>query len=234
MTHCSIVLESITGVTFEIDVRVNIPEVTRIKYDDSASMIEKDGSTRYIYTSTTYSDSIYVSVNPSTASLEDVIIAVSDEDVLTVTSTIYSKVIELKLVVSDTDKESVSITFSSKTNPDIKTVITYQIKQRLTDEEMSAKLLSNTYKWQNIYNSSQYGLMTFTSDSEGQVTYYDGEEELGTTTFTYTFNGTSFNIKAKSGSMFNYNSGEITLDGEMITARVDDVTYVHRYEIVKE
>ena len=76
--------------------------------------------------------------------------------------------------------------------------------------------------------------MSFTSSTEGQVTYYDGEEELGTTTFTYSFNGTSFNIKAKAGSMFNYNSGEITLDGNQITARVDEVTYVHRYVLVGE
>ncbi len=232
--EATITLISATGVTFEVDVRVNIPEITRIKYDDSASSIEKEGSTRYIYTSTTYDKSIYVTVNPSAAKLSDIEITVSDEDVLEVTSTIGAKVIELKLVVKDTDKESVTITFTSKTNPSIKTEIEYKIKQRLSDEEMYEKLLNNSYKWTNLYNSNQYGIMTFTSRSEGKVTYFDGDEELGTTTFTYSFNGTSFNINAQNGSMFNYNSGEITLDGNQITARVNEVTYVHRYVLVEE
>lgn len=231
--EATVTLESATGVTFEAEVRVNIPEITKIKYDDSASMIEKNGSTRYIYTSTTYKDSVYVSVNPSAAKLSDVEISVSDEDVLEVKSVVESKVISLELTVKDTDKESVSLILTSKTNPEIKTEIKYFIKQRLSDEEMSNKLLNNTYRWNNLYNSGQYGIMTFTSENEGQVTYYDGDVELGTTTFIYSFNGTSFNIKANSGSMFNYNSGEITLDGNQITARVDEVTYVHRYVIVE-
>ena len=227
----TITLESVTGVVISVDVRVNIPEILKIKYDDSSSMIEKEDSKRYIYTSTKYEGNIYVSVNPSAALLSDVEISVSDETVLEVKANYLAKVIELELTVFETDKEEVSITFTSKTNPNIKTTIKYNIKQRLSDEELTNKLLSNTYRWNNLYNSNQYGIMSFTSTSEGKVNYYDNGELIGETTFVYSLDDMTFNIESSDDSLFNYNSGEITLDGKQITLRVDEVTYVHRYII---
>ena len=91
--------------------------------------------------------------------------------------------------------------------------------------------MNNTYRWNNLYGSG-YGIMSFTSENTGKVEYYDGDDFLGETTFTFTVNGTSFNITANSGSLFGYNSGDITLDGETIIARVDDVIYVHTYKRV--
>ena len=233
--EAKLTLESSTGVRFEVDVRVNIPEISTIKYNDSSSDIERDGSKRYIYTSTTYNNGIYVTVNPSSAYLDDIEISVSDENVLTVEAKKVGRNLDLTLIVHETSNESntVTITFTSKTNQDISTTITYNIKQRLSNEEMVNKLLSHTYKWKNIYASSQYGLMTFSSDSTGKVDYYDGEEYLGTTTFTYSIKNTSFNINALEGSLFGYNSGEITLDGNTITARVNVTDYVHKYEILE-
>lgn len=232
-------LQSATGIEIEIDIRVNIPEITKIKYDDSSSNIERgENNQRYIYTSTTYSNGIYVSVNPVSAKLDDVIITVSNEEVLTVESKVIGKVLELTLIVSDnidlSVTNSVKITFASKENPEVKTEITFNIKKRLSNEELVEKLMSNTYKWTNIYDKNTYGLMTFSSSTEGKVEYYDEEGLVGTTTFTYSINNTSFNINTNEGSLYGYNSGDITLDGEMITARVDDVTYVHRYEIMEK
>ena len=163
--------------------------------------------------------------------LSDVEISVSDETVLEVKANYLAKVIELELTVFETDKEEVSITFTSKTNPNIKTTIKYNIKQRLSDEELTNKLLSNTYRWNNLYNSNQYGIMSFTSTSEGKVNYYDNGELIGETTFVYSLDDMTFNIESSDDSLFNYNSGEITLDGKQITLRVDEVTYVHRYII---
>lgn len=237
--EAELTIQSATGIEFKVDVRVNIPEITKIKYDDSSSDVERgDNNQRYIYTNTTYSDGIYVSVNPSSAKLDDVQITVSNEEVLTVESKVIGKVLELTLVVSDNVDlsltNSVKITFTSKVNPEVKTEITFNLKQRLSNEELIEKLMSNTYKWTNIYEKNTYGLMTFSSSTEGKVEYYDEEGLVGTTTFTYSINNTSFNINANDGSLYGYNSGEITLDGTMITARVDDVTYVHRYEIVEK
>lgn len=233
--EATLTLESATGVTFEVDVRINIPEITKIKYDDSSSSVERgENNRRYIYTSTTYTGGIYVTLNPSSAYLEDVEISVSNSDVLTVNSSITGKVINLTLVVGDvdvTEVESVSITFKSKTNPEVSTTITYYLKQRLSHDELITKLMNNTYRWNNLYGSG-YGIMSFTSENTGKVEYYDGDDFLGETTFTFTVNGTSFNITANSGSLFGYNSGDITLDGETIIARVDDVIYVHTYKRV--
>lgn len=227
-------LMSATGATLDVHVRINMPEITRIKFDDISSAIERDSSgNKYIYTSTTYSKGVYVSVNPSAASLEDIEIAVSDESVLTVTPKITGKVMELTLVVGETNLETVSVTFTSKTNSEVRLEVVFHIKQRLSEDEMFEKLMSHTYRWNNLYASSQYGLMVFTSRTEGKVTYYDGNEELGTTTFTYSIQDTNFRIQATSDSLFGYNSGEITLDGTSITACVDDVTYVHTYKIVE-
>ena len=233
--EATLTLESATGVPFEVEVRINIPEIEKIKYDDSSSAVERgENNRRYIYTSTTYSEGIYVTLNPSSAYLEDVEISVSNSDVLTVQSSITGKVINLTLVVNDvnvTEVESVSITFKSKTNPNISTTITYYLKQRLTHDEMIDKLMNNTYRWNNLYGSG-YGIMSFTSANTGKVEYYDGDVKLGETTFRFTVDETSFNIIADSGSLYGYNSGDITLDGETIIARVNEVTYVHTYKRV--
>lgn len=229
-------LESATGVLFAVDVRVAIPEIKKIKFDDSSSNIEKDGDSRYIYTSTTYDENIYVSVNPSSCLLSDVEISVSDEDVLEVVPTFYPKVIQLKLIVKDTDKTKVTISFKSKTNPDVKLDVEFNIKKRLSDDEMYEKLLNNTFKWTNIYSTSQYSILEFTSNEKGKVTYYDGNNELGSSTFTYSFNGTTFNIKMDSNyyGVYNYDSGEIKLDASEIVLRVNVTDYVHHYVIVED
>lgn len=237
---------SATGVPFTLNVRVNIPPLSRIKYDDASSDIERvrgssgDVAERYIYTDTVYDSGIYISVSPSGALLDDIEISVSDSSVLT--AEIKSKgssVLELKLTVSDrtNDSSTVALILSSKADETVKTTITYHLKKRLTADEMVSKLMGNTYRWNNLYNydgSDYYALMTFVSASEGKIRYYNGEESIDETTFTYSIEGTAFDISVQGDALYGYNGGEITLDGENITLRVDETKYVHYYTIVKE
>lgn len=231
----TIVVESATGVQKEIDVRVNIPKISRIKYNDISSDIEHDNAERYVYTNTTYNKGIYVSANPTSALLDDIDITVSDESVLRVS--IIEKTstnLELQLeVLGNNDAKEVSITLASKTDENVKTTISYHIKDRLSNEDLLAKLKANTYKWKNIFGSG-YAIMTITSDNEGTVTYYDDLGAISTSTFTFTISDTTFTPVMNDGALYNYNSGSITLDGEKITMQVNVTDYVHGYEIVKE
>jgi len=235
----TIVVESATGVLKEVEVRVNIPQITRIKYNDISSDIESEtvgsNTERYIYTNTTYSKGIYVSANPASALLDDIEITVSDESVLRVTILEQtSSNLELQLeVLENNDAKEVSVTFTSKTNTNVKTTISYHIKDRLSDEELLAKLKANTYKWKNLYGSG-YAIMTFTSDNEGTITYYDDAGVISTSTFTFTISDMTFTPVMNEGAIRDYNSGSITLDGEKITMQVNVTDYIHVFEIVRE
>lgn len=237
--EATITVESATGVEKTLDVRVNMQPISRIKYNDASSDIETEveGSTttRYIYTNTTY-DSIYLTVSPTAASLEDIEIEVSDPTVLEVSIlTQGSDFLELQYVVKENnDTQSVSVTFSSKVDESVFTTITYQIKNRLNPEEMSAYLIGHTYRWDNLYDDSSYSIMTFTDETTGTISYYDGETLLQTTTFTYTFDGVNFNPVMADDALYGYNSGDLKLDGTQIVMRVDETLYVHYYDVVEE
>lgn len=231
----TIVVESATGVQKEVEVRVNIPQITRIKYNDISSDIEHNDTERYIYTNTTYNKGIYVSANPASALLDDIEITVSDESVLQVTIIEQtSSNLDLQLeVLGNNDTKEVSVTFTSKTNASVSTTISYHIKDRLSNEDLLAKLKANTYKWKNLYGTG-YAIMTFTSDNEGTITYYDDQGVISTSTFTFTISDTTFTPVMNEGAIRDYNSGSITLDGEKITLQVNVTDYIHTYEIVRE
>ncbi len=237
-----VVVTTTTGIGITIPVRVNIPEITRIKITETSSGIEtestSEGTKRYIYTNTTYTG-IYLSVNPSGALLDDVEITVSDPNVLEVEITSKtSKMYELKYtVLNNNDNKSVDVTFTSKTNPDVKTVVTYTIKDRLSEEELFAKLTSNTYRWDSIYDKGVFAIITFDSNTQATLTYYRDSTDnvISTTYFTYSINETSFTPSVSNlDAYYKYNSGDITLDGEKITLRVNVTDYVHYFEIVGE
>lgn len=236
--EATITVESATGVEKTLEVRVNMQPISRIKYNDASSDIETEveGSTttRYIYTNTTY-DSIYLTVSPTAASLEDIEIEVSDPTILEVSIlTTGNGFLELQYVVKENnDTQSVSVTFSSKVDESVSTTITYQIKNRLTPEEMSAYLIGHTYRWDNLYDNSSYSIMTFTDETTGTISYYDGETLLQTTTFTYTFDGVNFNPVMADDALYGYNSGDLKLDGTQIVMRVDETLYVHYYNVVE-
>ena len=236
---------SATGVEFALSVRVNIPSISRIKYDDSSSDIEKvsgssgESTVRYIYSDTVYDSGIYVSVSPSGALLDDLEVSVSDPSVLTAEIKSKETVLDLKLTVSDQidGVETVDLILSSKTDDSIRTTVTYHLKKRLTNDELVAKLMANTYRWKTLYNydgSDWYALMTFDSASEGKIRYYNGDEFLEETAFTYSISDTKFLISVDEGALYGYNGGEITLDGETIVLRGDETKFVHYYNIVKE
>lgn len=235
--EATLTIESATGILKEVSVRVNIPEISRFIYTDVSSDIEivmdSETTTRYIYTNTTY-NRISLSVRPEGALLGDVEIIISDENVLQIEIVNQtSKMLELEYtVLGNNDSHKVDVTFQSKTNSDVKTTITYNIKDRLSDEEIIEKFMANTYRWDNIYTIGQYAIMSFTSETQGHIEYFDGEEKLGESNFTFTFNGTTFTPVMEDGALFGYNGGNMTLDGNQIVMRVDDTLYVHYYNIV--
>lgn len=239
--EATLTVESATGIQKTIDVRVNMPAISRIKYNDTSSDIEVVASSnetiRYIYTNTTY-DHIYLSVTPSTANLGDIAITVSDPNALEVTILSQtSSVLELQYRVQDTYvSQEITITFTSKINENISTSVTYQIKERLTDAEMQEKLIGHSYRWNNLYNSpgdDYYAIMTFTDATHGTIRYYNGQNFLEEAHFTYSFHDTTFTPVMEDGALYGYNSGDITLDGNKITMRVNETEYVHYYEIVE-
>ncbi len=239
--EATLMLESATGVQFEVDVRVNIPAVLSISYVDTYSGIEigydeNSNKVRYIYTDTTYTN-INVSVRPSAALVEDIEIIVSDESVLNVTidtQNSNANLLSLKYeVLKNNDEKVVSVTFQSKIKTDIKETITYNIKDRLSTTELIEKLTTHTYKWTNIYDKNTYSLMTFENESQGTISYYSNDECLQTVTFTYEIEGSNFIINMNTFmSPYEYDGGEITLDGEEIILSVNVTDYVHRYEVL--
>ena len=240
--EATITVESATGVEKTLEVRVNMQPISRIKYNDASSDIETEvegtTTTRYIYTNTTY-DSIYLTVSPTAASLEDIEIEVSDPTVLEVSIlTQGSDFLELQYVVKENnDTQSVSVTFSSKVDESVFTTITYQIKNRLTPEEMSAYLIGHTYRWDNLYDLEgidTYAIMTFVDETNATISYYENDVLLQTTTFTYTFDGVNFNPVMADDALYGYNSGDLKLDGTQIVMRVDETLYVHYYDVVEE
>lgn len=233
-------VESATGVEFTIDVRVNIQPVARIVYVDATSDIERvnngESINRAIYTNTIYDRGIYVQVSPSSASIDDVVISVSDDSALKVTtSTTEGKLINLTLEVFDTTATEVSLTLKSFANENIITTITYQIKQRLSVAEMKTKLMSNTYRWDSIYDVGWYALLTFTSETQAKVDYYKDGNLEAEFTMTYSFNGMTFTPKmTQQDSWYDYNGGSLALDGNSVTLSVNVTDSIHIFQIVED
>lgn len=235
-------VESATGIEFSLDVRVNIQPVARIVYVDTTSDIEiaytngGESIERAIYTNTVYDRGIYVQVSPSSASIEDVVISVSDESALKVTSSVSEgkKLINLTLEVLDTTATEVSLTLKSYANENVTTTITYQIKQRLSVAEMKAKLMSNTYRWDSIYDIGWYALLTFTSETQAKVAYYKDGNLEAEFTMTYSFNGMTLTPKmTQQEPWYNYNGGSLALDGNRVTLSVNVTDYIHTFHIVE-
>ena len=234
-------IESATGVKKTIDVRVNIPPIQSISYVDTYSNIETISEsnvvTKYIYTNTNYQN-INVTPRPSKALVSDIEIVISDESVLKITkdeslSTLNSLSLKYE-VLKNNDAKSVTVTFRLKTNHEIATVITYKIKDRLSQEDFVSKLTSHTYRWDSIYDKGAYSLLNFEADNKGKIQYFNNNGSLGSSTFTYSLtydkNGVNFKITMTTYyGDYNYDGAEISLDGESLTLSVDVTRFVHTY-----
>lgn len=236
-------MESVTGVEFTLDVRVNIPSIKSISYVDTYSNIEIDKQgdvvNRYIYTNTTYTN-INVSPRPNNALVSDIEIVVSDESVLQVTkdesaSTLNNMVLKYK-VLKNNENKSVTVTFRLKDNQQIATSITYNIKDRLSKEDFVTKITTHAYRWSNIYGSG-YSLFYFESNQQGKVQYYGSDgNSLGNSIFSYTLtydeSGISFTISMTSYYQnYNYDQIDMKLDGESFIAWAGETAVRHDYVI---
>ena len=231
-----VTLESETGANFEVDVKVLRPELTKLTFTDVYSGAISGDKNKIIFTNTTYKN-LRLNVYPNVVGVDytDIKVKLSDDSLATITKLSESKgYIDYQLEVKDIkESKDLTITFYSESKPDIKVSVTYTIKIRLTEDELYNKLLNNTYRYESIYSDFSAEL-TFSSKSNGKIVYTSTTNTL-TTEFTYSISNTTFNINITSDDpAFNYNDGEITLDGETITLSVDVTAYIHKFQIVSK
>lgn len=236
--NATIVVESQTGVVFELDVGVNIPPVQNISYIDSSSAIQNEDDVRTLYVGYTY-DSINIFVRPSSASLDDLSFEISDPSVLNIEEVGRGDgYIEYSYeVLALNDSEMVSVTFFSLTNEEIKTTVEYRLATPLTDEQLTEKIINNTYRWDNFMSDGAYAFMTATAPNHMKLEYYNGDDtHYCTVTLDFEIDGMNVIVtncvSTATGEVnFIFNSGEITLDGNKITLRYNDTSRVNHFYI---
>ena len=236
--NATIVVESQTGVVFELDVGVNIPPVQGISYIDSSSAIQNEDDGRTLYVGYTY-DSINIFVRPSSASLDDLSFEISDPNVLNIEEVGRGDgYIEYSYeVLALNDSEKVSVTFFSLTNEEIKTTVEYRLATPLTNEQLTEKIINNTYRWDNFMSDGAYAFMTATAPNHMKLEYYNGDgTHYCTVTLDFEIDGMNVIItncvSTATGEVnFIFNSGEITLDGNKITLRYNDTSRVNHFYI---
>lgn len=228
-------------VTLTLDVKVKSLNLTGINVTDVSSgfEIDYDSSTSerkvYGYTNTSYE--VRISGKPGQTAVDnlDAISLDSNIEVKEIKRTDYY--IDYEIKINEAIPESVStIKFFDKTNENVTLNYEIHIKKRLTNDELIEKITTNTYKWINLYDKGVYAILSFDKSGNGAVTYYHDLEELGTSTFKYTINAPEVSIEMinvpSNLGVYNYNSGEITFDGNKVTLRVNVTDYVHNFEIV--
>lgn len=236
--NATIVVESQTGVVFELDVGVNIPPVQGISYIDSSSAIQNEDDVRTLYVGYTY-DSINIFVRPSSASLDDLSFEISDPSVLNIEEVGRGNgYIEYSYeVLALNDSEKVSVTFFSLTNEEIKTTVEYRLATPLTNEQLTEKIINNTYRWDNFMSDGAYAFMTATAPNHMKLEYYNGDgTHYCTVTLDFEIDGMNVIVtncvSTATGEVnFIFNSGEITLDGNKITLRYNDTDRVNHFYI---
>ncbi len=236
--NATIVVESQTGVVFELNVGVNIPPVQNISYIDSSSAIQNEDDVRTLYVGYTY-DSINIFVRPSSASLDDLSFEISDPSVLNIEEVGRGNgYIEYSYeVLALNDSEMVSVTFFSLTNEEIKTTVEYRLATPLTDEQLTEKIINNTYRWDNFMSDGAYAFMTATAPNHMKLEYYNGDgTHYCTVTLDFEIDGMNVIVtncvSTATGEVnFIFNSGEITLDGNKITLRYNDTDRVNHFYI---
>ena len=232
----NITLESNSGVSFNISVKVARPKLTKLTFTDTYSGAISGDKNKVIFTNTTYKN-LRVNVFPNVNGVDygDIKVKLSDETLASIKKVEEGKgYINYQLDVNNIEEsKDLVITFYSETNPEIKVSVTYTIKIKLTEEELANKVLSSTYRYKSLYSSFD-GVMKFSSKTNGTIEYYNRDTNalISTTNFTYNISGTKFNIAITSETpSYGYTEGEITLDGELITLSVNLTDYVHRFKI---
>ncbi len=242
----------VTNTGIEIIKDLIVEDVVRaesISYSDVSSGIEIDYDSDYnrfgyIYTNTTYSN-IRVSGNPTGVLKSDIAYEITKgSDLIELTDKNTSTTFyDFSLKVLDTAKEGneVSIRFYSISNPLVEEVVKYKVKERLSVDELKAKLLASEYNWESLYGD-EGGKLKFTSETTFEVTYYSNFENLtspGTNTYSFVLNEEDFTMTVTrlttstdyGTNNTNYDEGKISLDGNHITFYVNETDYVHNFYI---
>lgn len=209
------------GIEKELTIKVLPVPLKSITYNDTYSGIEIDTKivgdetikTRYVYSNTTYSK-INITLTPSDADLNDIVATVDKENMVNITSTVNTTTVSFTYEVLDVkDGDTFTVTFSSRTNPDIKTEITYNCKKNMTLDEKNEYLKNHTYKYTSIWDKTFTATLTF-DGTNGRIEYSTGD----VTTFTYELNDTSMTISITSSDpVDDFNEVDIKLDLSSLT-----------------
>ena len=217
---------TVNGIEKELNIKVLPVPLKSITYNDTYSGIEVETKivgdeaikTRYVYSNTTYSK-INITLSPSDADLNDIVATVDKENMVNITSKVNTTTVTFTYEVLDVnDGETFTVTFSSKTNPDIKVEITYNCKKSLTLDEKNEYLKSHTYKYTSIWDKTFTATLTF-DGTNGKIEYSTGD----VTTFTYELSDTSMIITITSSDpLDDFNEVDMKLDLSSFTFWTED------------
>ncbi len=208
------------GASISVEVTVLPPEIKSMTYSDTYSDIEKvyDGLnvTRYVYSNTTYTG-IRITPNPTDADKEDVEVSVDNESMVKITATNNTNTIDYTFEVLDVNEgDSFTVTFASKTKPEIKTSMTYYCKKKAAnnEEEINAFLKSHTYTWSgDVYNPDARATVTFLDNNKGKIVYTWSATFSEEVEFTYTLSGFNAAITITSEDpYYDFDTLKLTMD----------------------
>lgn len=249
--RATVVFETATGLQIVKDFVVNDEVlIENINFTDVSSGVEygdnEEGNVvRYIYTDTTY-EGIRVSGTPNGAKKDQIKYeTLKGDGLFTLTDTSLSdSYYDFTLALTSEAKEGdeISIRFFTESEYSVEYTVTYVVKRRLSVDELMDKLMSSTYRWENLYGESG-GVLKFTSETTFEVTYYsdinDESTISGKNAYSFVLNKETnvanvTRVTAEDGSdNTNYDTANISLDGNEISLSVNVTDYVHNYNIVE-
>lgn len=233
-----------TGISLELKVKVLPVKLEQINYTDVRSGIEHSNEKNYVYTNKTYTD-ILITLTPAKASYQDIDIVVDHPEIakVTVEKIADDHYMELTYTINDANEgDTFTVTFSSKTSPDISLSKTYICKKSLSGDEVTSYLLSHTYQYSSPY-SDLVATLTFTSATTGHIVYVytddDNTQKIEESDFSFIINETTFTPEMTSDKpLYQYNEGKILLDlSEIVLDVIDEdgstILSHHVFKVVK-
>lgn len=230
--------ETATGVPFSQEITFVQSKLTGLTFSSTSDILEREYQEDYsvvyaVYNNTSY-DSLYLSAEGGKFEKDDIVISYEHEGLLNFTIANQSDTsILYQLEVSDNNEniEYTSVTFSSKSTPNVKETIQFHLKKKLEGLALTQYMLDHVYEYQNIYTDLVYKI-DFTSESEG--IYYDNDGKTITEVpFTYTLEDYQLVIEFSADTYYAYDKEDMSIrrDGTQVSLFVGDGSYAtHTYK----
>lgn len=201
------------------------PEIRSFNVRIDDSIVESDYTDDYedviysVYNNTVYSR-FTVTIDPVNFSTSDFDIVIEHPDLISLRQTeVTTRAVTYEMTVgaNEDNVENTTITFVSKSNPNIKEVVDLRIKRKLSIEEIQAELLKNSYRFDFLYQENTYFYLDFVDGSTG--VYREGGDINSTSNFTYTLNDDyTLSINFESATHYEYDeTARVRFDGKAVT-----------------